>query len=528
MQKDKIPLAILCILISLAFCFLPLPQGLIDLKLQLLQKAHPNYELAKLQALALEDARLAYIYLGAFIATILCIILKVMPLGAVSLIAIAFVAFTTISVSADIVGANRSKLAINHALSAFSNSLIWLIVISVLLARGIIKTGLGKRLAFYFLSLFGKNTLGIGYSIALSEVILAPITPSNTARGGAIINPIVQSISKALGSDPVNNTQNKVGTYLNLVNYQSNPISSAMFITATAPNPLVVDLIAKATNMQISITWGEWALAMFIPCICAMLLMPLVIYCISKPELTKTPNATKIAKEELQKMGAFSKDEKIMLAIFIGCLFLWAGGMSLILKLAHLLGFLSTISVLKVNPATVAALGLATALLTGVLKYQELLEQKSAWDTLIWFSALIMLATMLDKVGITSYLGILLKEIAANFNTTTVMIFFMLAFLYSHYFFASTTAHISAMFFVFYSTGLALGAPPMLYAFMLAAAGNVMMALTHYATGTAPVIFGNGYVSMNRWWVIGFIISVVDIVVICLVGLIWWKILGFY
>ncbi|MBZ7985937.1 DASS family sodium-coupled anion symporter [Campylobacter sp. Cr9] len=527
MSKDKIPLAILCILIALSFVFIPVPESLVSIKQAALLKAHPDFSSEKIFSLSLSDARLAWIYLGCFIATILCIILKVMPLGAVSLIAIAFVAISTISVGADISGAARSKAAIKDALSAFSNSLIWLIVISIMLARGIIKTGLGRRLAFYFLSIFGKKTLGIGYSIALSEVFLAPITPSNTARGGGIINPIVQSIAKALGSEPNSPTQNKAGTYLSLVNYQSNPITSAMFITATAPNPLVVKLISDATNTNISITWGQWALGMFVPGMCAILLMPLVIYFLSPPELKQTPDARELAKKELAAMGKFSLDEKIMLSIFGLCLFLWAGMPS---NFANWFGFSEYSKALSFDPASVAALGLAIALLTGVLKYDELLAEKTAWDTLVWFAALIMLATMLDKLGLAAFLGQELKLVASSLglSTTFIMIFFTLAFLYSHYFFASTTAHISAMFLVFYKTGLDLGAPPMLYAFMLAAAGNIMMALTHYATGTAPVVFGSGYVSLNRWWIVGFIVSVVDIVVMICVGLVWWKILGFY
>ncbi|ECQ9203394.1 TPA: anion permease [Campylobacter jejuni] len=222
-----------------------------------------------------------------------------------------------------------------------------------------------------------------------------------------------------------------------------------MFITATAPNPLVVDLIAQATNLEVHLTWGQWALGMFLPGIAAMLLMPLVFYFLSPLEIKSTPNASAFAKDKLKELGKMKNSEKIMLSVFVLLLLLWAG-----------------------------ALG----------------EFASAMG---------------------------LGEIS-------IMIFLSLAFLYTHYFFASTTAHISAMFFVFYSAGLALGAPPLLYAFIMIVSGNVMMALTHYATGTAPVIFGTGYVTLKKWWSIGFVISIVDIVVMIAVGLFWWKILGFY
>lgn len=411
----------------------------------------------------------------------------------------------------------KSKTGINDALSGFSNSLIWLIVVSIIIARGVIKTGLGERLAYYFISIFGKRTLGIAYSIVASETILAPVTPSNTARAGAIINPIVQAISRSFKSSPEDNTQSKIGTYLSLVNYQANPISSAMFITATAPNPLVVDLVAQATNMEISLTWTQWALGMFLPGICAMFIMPLVIYFLSPPTIRQTPNASKFAKERLAELGAMKRAEKIMLGVFLLLLALWAGALGLFFGIS-------------LNATTVALLGLSLVLVSGVLSFDDVLKEKTAWNTLVWFSALVMMATMLGKLGVTQFLAEALGGLASSMGLgeISVMIFLSLAFLYAHYFFASTTAHISAMFFVFYSAGLALGAPPLLYAFIMITSSNIMMALTHYATGTAPVIFGTNYVTLKRWWGVGFVISVVDMLVIISVGLVWWKFLGFY
>lgn len=411
----------------------------------------------------------------------------------------------------------KSKTGINDALSGFSNPLIWLIVVSIIIARGVIKTGLGERLAYYFISIFGKRTLGIAYSIVASETILAPVTPSNTARAGAIINPIVQAISRSFKSSPEDNTQSKIGTYLSLVNYQANPISSAMFITATAPNPLVVDLVAQATNMDISLTWTQWALGMFLPGICAMFIMPLVIYFLSPPEIRQTPNASKFAKERLAELGAMKRAEKIMLGVFLLLLALWAGALGLFFGIS-------------LNATTVALLGLSLVLVSGVLSFDDVLKEKTAWNTLVWFSALVMMATMLGKLGVTQFLAEALGGLASSMGLgeISVMIFLSLAFLYAHYFFASTTAHISAMFFVFYSAGLALGAPPLLYAFIMITSSNIMMALTHYATGTAPVIFGTNYVTLKRWWGVGFVISVVDMLVMISVGLVWWKFLGFY
>lgn len=190
----------------------------------------------------------AWHLLALFVGTIAAIIGKAMPIGALSVIAISLVAITEVTRPGNPSG------AIADALSGFANPLIWLIAVAIMISVALTKTGLGTRIGFFFISLFGKTSLGVGYSLVFSELVIAPVTPSNTARGGAIIHPIMRSIADAFGSSPEQGTSRKIGRYLALVNYNANPITSAMFITATAPNPLIVDLVAKATNSSISIT----------------------------------------------------------------------------------------------------------------------------------------------------------------------------------------------------------------------------------------------------------------------------------
>jgi DASS family divalent anion:Na+ symporter len=185
-----------------------------------------------------------------------------------------------------------------------------------MISRGLIKTGLGARIGYFFIRLFGKKTLGIGYALGLSELVLAPVTPSNTARGGGIMHPIMRSIAISFDSTPEHGTQGRIGRYLALVNYHANPITSAMFITATAPNPLVVKFVAEATGAQISLTWSTWALAMLLPGLAAMLLMPLVLYWLSPPEINDTPQASQFAQERLTELGPVKTSEKILLAVF--------------------------------------------------------------------------------------------------------------------------------------------------------------------------------------------------------------------
>ena len=454
----------------------------------------------------------AWHMLALFIATIVAIIGKALPIGAIAIVAVTLVALTGVT-------ADSPDVAIKDALSSFASPLIWLIGVAVMISRGLIKTGLGNRIAYYFISIFGKKSIGVAYSLAAAELMIAPITPSNTARGGGIIHPIMKSIAQSFDSTPEAGTQNKIGRYLAMVNYHSNPITSGMFITATAPNPLVVDLVNKATGSEIQLSWTTWAVAMFIPGMLCLLVMPLVIYFLFPPELKETPDAKKFAKDNLAEMGEVSSAEKIMLGVFALMLLLWANIPAMILGDAF-----------SVNATTTAFIGLSALILTGVLSWDDILKEKSAWDTIVWFGALIMMASYLSKLGLIDWFS---QSIETMIGTTGVgwvgaAAILTLVYLYIHYFFASTTAHITALFAAFYAVGLSLGAPPMLYALILAAAGNIMMTLTHYATGTAPIIFNSGYVTLSEWWRLGAVMSVVNLVLWIGAGLLWWKLLGYY
>ncbi|MEO9275260.1 anion permease [Marinomonas sp. 5E14-1] len=454
----------------------------------------------------------AWHLLALFVGTVVAIIGKAMPIGAIAILAITLVAFTGVT-------NDNPSGAIKDALSGFSNSLIWLIGVAIIISRGLVKTGLGNRVGYYFITLFGKKTIGIGYALALSELVIAPVTPSNTARGGGIIHPIMKSIATSFGSSPEEGTSRKIGHYLALVSYHINPITSAMFITATAPNPLVVKLIADATGANISITWGTWALAALLPGLVCIALVPLVVYVIYPPQIKSTPDAKDYASSKLAEMGPMSYGEKVMIGVFSLLLILWAGVPAMLFGSDY-----------AVNTTAVAFLGLSILLITGVLNWDDVLKEKSAWDTVVWFSALVMMATFLNKLGLVGWFSSVVENNIAElgFDWGVSVVILVAVYFYAHYFFASTTAHITAMFAAFYAAGLALGTPPLYLGLLLAGASSLMMSLTHYATGTSPIVFGSGYVSMENWWTMGFIMSVVNLLVWGVVGGLWWKVLGYW
>lgn len=455
----------------------------------------------------------AWYLLALFVGTIAAIIGKALPIGALSIIAIALVALTGVT------NPGKPAAALNDALSGFSNNLIWLIGISIMLSQSLNKTGLGARIGYYFISLVGKSTLGIAYALAIAETLLAPVTPSNTARGGGIIHPIMRSIADSFDSKPEPGSTEKIGRYLALVNYNINPITSAMFITATAPNPLIVNLIMKEIGSSFELTWGMWAIAALLPALVSLIVIPLVIYWLYPPQIKITPNAQVFAKEKMRELGPVSLPEKITLSAFGLLLLLWAG------IPAFLLG-----QTWAVDPTTAAFIGLSVLLITGVLSWDDLLKNKGAWDTIVWFAALVMMATFLGKLGLISWLsqsvGGAIDNLGIGWIGGTILL--VLVYVYSHYFFASTTAHITAMFAAFFTAGLALGAPPAFLALILAFSSSLMMSLTHYGTGTAPIIFGSGYVTLGEWWKTGFILSVINLIIWITVGGLWWKWLGYW
>ena len=462
----------------------------------------------------------AWHLLALFIGIIAGIIGKAMPIGAMAMLAMTIVALLQVTVPE--LGAdgnpikNPAAQAAKDALSSLNSPLIWMIGIAIMISRSLLKTGLGTRIGYLFLSLFGKSTVGVAYSLALCDLLIAPVTPSNTARGGAIVHPIMKAIATSFDSDPEKGTQNKIGRYLALVNYHANIISCLIFLTATAPNPLVVDLVAKATDSKIHLSWGTWFVAMVVPGMVAMVLMPIILYFLYKPEITSTPNAPEMARAKLKEMGPMSRNEKITLGVFAVLLVLWAG-------LLAPLG-------IKVDATTTTFLGISLLLLTGVLTWDDVLKEKGAWDTIVWFAALVMMATFLNKLGLIKWFSDLMGQQIQGMGLSWVVGCTLLAvvYIYSHYMFASGTAHVTAMLGAFYAVGLHLGAPPMLFALVLAASTGIMMSLTHYASGSSPVIYNSGYTTMGEWWIAGFVMSAVEILIFCTIGITWWKMLGYW
>lgn len=440
-----------------------------------------------------------------FVATIACIVAEIMPIGAIGLLAITIFAVLRPS------GAASATESIKIALSELNSTLIWLIVIAFMIARGFIKTGLSKRIAYYLVKILGRNTLGLAYGLSVTDIALAPAIPSTTARAGGVIYPIAEALAINFNSNPKDDSRNRIGTFLMLTISHINDITSAMFLTAFTGNLLAAKLVTS--SLGITLGWGQWFIAAIAPCLASFIIIPLVIYFLTNPELKKTPEAPKLATEELRKMGPVTGKEIIMGSTVILLLVFWIFG-----------------NKLDIDSTTTAFIGLTLLILTGVLSWDDIKGEKAAWDTLIWFAALLMMAGQVNKLGVTKWLGNTIgNAIEGHLGESSwmlVIIILCTVYVYLHYFFASGNAHIAALFPVFLSVAIALGVPQMIAIFALVICTNYFGSITQFANARNPLLFAEGFVPVKTWWKVGFVCSVVNLIIVFTIGLLWWKMIG--
>jgi DASS family divalent anion:Na+ symporter len=433
--------------------------------------------------------------LAVFIATIVGIILKPLPMGAVAMVGICATALT-------------GTLTITEALSGFGNRVIWLIVLAFFISRGFIKTGLGARIAYLFMAWLGRRSLGLGYGLVATDLILAPAIPSNTARAGGVVFPILRSVAEAFGSRPDDGTGRRLGAFLTVAAFQGTVVTSAMFLTAMAANPLAAELAAA---QGVEVTWTGWAVAALVPGLMSLLLVPWALYRLFPPEIRETPDAARLAKKHLQELGPVKASEWIMLGTF-----------------ALLIGLWILSGTLGVHTTTTALVGLVVLLICGVLTWGDILREKGAWDTLVWFSALVMMASFLTELGLIPWFSQAVGGAFGGMGWVSGFLALSLVYFYSHYFFASNTAHVSGMYAPFLGVAMVIGTPPLLAALILGFFSNLFSSMTHYGTGPAPVLFGAGYVEVTDWWRLGFVVSLLNLAIWLGAGGVWWRILGLW
>jgi L-tartrate/succinate antiporter len=457
-------------------------------------------------------AAYAWHYFAIFAAVILALMLEPLPGAAVGLIGVtvaATLARYTLFGPVDLAkpGFSPAGAALSWALSGFSNATVWLIFAAFMFALGYEKTGLGRRIALLLVKHLGHRTLTLGYGITLADTILAPFTPSNTARSAGTIYPIIRNLPALYQSQPNDPSARRMGSYIMWVAVAATCVTSSMFLTSLAPNPLAAELVNKTLHFRIG--WVPWFVAFAPAGILLLLAVPLLAYWLYRPEVTVSNEVPQWAAHELGKLGPVSLGEITVAVLVVIALALWIGGGD------------------YVDPTTVALIVVSLMLLTRVFTWDEMLRYTAAWNTLAWFATLVTLADGLNRVGFVKWLAELIGHQIVGFSPMSAMVVLVAVFFFSHYMFASITAHTTAVLPVMLAVGATVpGLPQQQYALLLCLTLGIMGILTPYGTGPSPVYYGSGYLPSGDYWRLGAVFGLIFFAVFLVVTVPWLMAIG--
>ncbi len=431
--------------------------------------------------------REAWHLFAIFAAAIFAVIFNSFPLLTASLLAVAAAVLTRTVDPA-------------KAFAGFANQSVLLVVAAFLVANAVVKSGLGRRISLFVVSAFGRSTLGLGYSIFVTDALIAPAFPSNTARGG-VLYPIILSLAQSSGSQPDDEKNRRLGGYLMFCGMASLSVSSALWLTATSGNPIAVSL---AEHYGVKINFGSWMLAASIPVLTMIALLPLILYKLFPPGVTDTPDAPKAAREALRDMGPLTRDEWLVAVSFAFMVTGWVMAGTLHLSLA-----------------AVAFAGLGVLLATNVLTIEDISLQGGTLVTFIWLAALFALSGQLNELGFMGYVGGRLTSLLSGITWPIDYVILLLLYVLMHYLFVSQTAQILALFDVFLGVGVKTGVPVPLMAFALLFASSYFSTITPQGGSQNVIFVGSGYLTQAELYRLGLLTTVFCMLVFLVIGTPW-------
>jgi L-tartrate/succinate antiporter len=449
----------------------------------------------------------AWFYFAIFVAVIVGLMFEPLPGGAIGLIGV-----TLVTVLSEYVffspeqlakpGFNPARASLSWALSGFSNTTVWLIFGAFMFALGYEKTGLGRRIALVLVKAMGRRTLTLGYAVTIADTLLAPFTPSNTARSGGTIYPVIRNLPPLYDSKPNDPSMRRVGSYLMWVAIAATCVTSSMFLTALAPNLLAVELVRKTAKIEIA--WLDWFMYFAPVGILLLTLVPLLVYWIYPPEVKQGAEVPTWAAQELEKMGPLGRREIILGVLVIIALLLWIFGGGIM------------------EATTAAIVVISLMLILNVVTWEDITTNKAAWNTLAWFATLVALADGLTRVGFVKWFA---ESVAGQLSGTSpgvAVAMLLLINFFGHYLFASVTAHVTAMIPVLLAVASTIpGVNMHTLALGLCLQLGLMGILTPYATGPSPVYYGSGYLPAADYWRLGAIFGVIFFAAFLAIGVPW-------
>ena len=308
-------------------------------------------------------------YFAIFAAVIAGLILESMPVGAVGLIGL------TVAGVSGYVEHDPNK-SLRWMLGGFSESTVWLIVGAFVFSIGYRKSGLGRRLALMLVRGLGRRTSGLGYAVALSDLVLAPATPSNTARCGGTIYPIVSNIPRIYGSEP--GPDRRQDRHLCDVDGVCDDGGDELAVPdrAGAERARRSRIAKKIVNVEVG--WSQWFIGFAPLGIPLLMLVPLLSYFVCRPEVKESPEIVEWSAGELAAMGPVSRNEWIMAVLVLLAMFFWICGSNPTISLP-LLG--SNF----INPTMVVFVVISLMLLTGVIDFDDIVARKERVGSVLLF-----------------------------------------------------------------------------------------------------------------------------------------------
>jgi L-tartrate/succinate antiporter len=434
----------------------------------------------------------AWRYFALFLGVLVGLVLEPIPTPAIGLLGV------TLATTLGHVGTTPAE-SLRWGLSGFSNATVWLIFGAFMLSMGYERSGLGRRVALVLVKHLGRRSLGLGYAVALADLVLAPAMPSNTARSGGTIYPIIRNIPALFDSAP-GPTARRIGSYLMWTAFAATGVTSMLFLTALAPNLLAIAFVRETVGLEIA--WGQWLLGALPVGLVLLGLVPLLTYVLNPPEIRSSDKVPAWAARELKEMGRAGPKERIMGALVLLALGLWIFGGDFISATTVVLIIISLMIVLR------------------VIEWDDILGNKTAWNMLVWFATLVALAGGLNELGIIAWIAETFSSKLTGLPVTVIMASLVAFFFLVHYMFASLTAHTAAVFPVILAVGHAVpGLPVLPFALLLCYSLGLMGVITPYATGPAPVYYASGFVSRAEFWRLGLMFGLIYLAALLAIGM---------
>ena len=446
----------------------------------------------------------AWYYFALFAGVVAALVLEPLPSTAVGFIAITLTAVLsrwTLFSTAELAkpGFNVANETVKWALSGFASNTVWLVGGAFMLALGYQKTGLGQRIALLLVRKLGGSSLSLGYAATFADTILAPFTPSNTARSAGTMYPVMINLPPIYKSMPKDPSARDMGGYVLWVTFAASCITSSLFMTACAPNFLALDFIRKIAHVEIS--YQQWFFSAAPFAIPLLLALPLLAYLIYPPTIKKSPDIPAWAAGQLGEMGSMSRGEAILGVLVVTAILLWVFGADF------------------VDPAVVAFMVVSLMLVSRVVTWDDVARDNAAWTTIVLLATLVAMADGLAHTGFIKWFAEFVAAHVSGYPPTAVIIILVSVYFFSHYFFSSLTAHTTAMMPIMLGVGMGIqGLPAEKLAMALAMTTGLMGVISPYATGAALPYYNSGYITSAEFWRNGTIFGLVFLVALLAIG----------